>query len=396
MATVYSGPQADLANAIAIIIVGFLSMFLAYLPLRSFIQRRNVPAISLVVASLIASVFTILNAIIWHSDEQSIWWKGYGLCDVQIALRYPLTTALSASLCALSRGLANCLDTSNGICQPTKAQKRRKIVLDLAICWTVPILQLGLQYIVRDGRYTIGPVFGCAVDLDNSWPTIVIIMIWCPLFIVANMYYAGKIDLSLRSENSLIDLGLLLVRFYKHQKAIGRILLNSGSGFRIRPYITMVIITLSLVVIYLPVQMIFTRQVIPASLNRYSWTEVHNNKNFAPVFVHTGEAPMLQYRGWTPIATLQLLWAFYGFDDHAMEFYRWTLIKLGFAYFWPKLMYTKQQRESLRQATGAEICPCIGRLCRMFNVVNMVMKYFNFDEQDGAGLTGDSLHRYVS
>ena len=37
------------------------------------------------------------------------------------------------------------------------------------------------------------PVWGCADQLDNSWPMLVIIIMWCPIFTVLNVYYAGKL-----------------------------------------------------------------------------------------------------------------------------------------------------------------------------------------------------------
>lgn len=170
MVAPYTGQQASLPNAIAIAAAGFLSILFAYLPARSFWARRNIPALSIVVSTTLATLFYTANAVIWHNDDQAIWWTGFGLCDVEAALKYPLTTGFTASLCFLSWRLASCLDTSKGFIRTTKAQERRKILIDLGLCWTVPVLQLGLQYVVQNGRYSISPVFGCAFDLDQSWP----------------------------------------------------------------------------------------------------------------------------------------------------------------------------------------------------------------------------------
>lgn len=195
----YTGADASLANAIALAVFGILTTCLAYLPARSFINRKNIPAISVVLCTVVGNLFYTVNAIIWHSDRQVTWYQGYGLCDVEASLKYPFTTAFAASLTALSRSLANCLDASNGPNLPSKAQRRRKYFIDLAICWAIPVLQMGLQYIIQNGRYGISPVFGCSFDVDDSWPSIPIIIIWSPLFTAITMWYAGKIDLLLHS-----------------------------------------------------------------------------------------------------------------------------------------------------------------------------------------------------
>lgn len=187
----YDGPEANQVNTVALPFFALLGILITYLPCRSFWTHRNVPAVSIVIVTNIWNFMTILNAIIWSDDNWSSWWPGYGLCDVEALLRYPLSMALATSLCGLSKGLADCLDTDNAKVHQTAAMRRRKMIFDVMFCWAVPVLQMALHYIVQAGRYQIWPVFGCADVLDNSWPTIVIIMIWCPIYTFLNMYYAG-------------------------------------------------------------------------------------------------------------------------------------------------------------------------------------------------------------
>lgn len=188
----YYGPQANASNAIALPFFALVGLLITYLPLRSFWSHRNVPLISIVIGNGIYNLWSFLNPIIWPNDNQALWWPGYGLCDIQALLSYPVGIALAASLCALSRRLAGALDTENASIHQTKASRRRKTITDVVFCWGIPVLQLALHYVIQSGRYQIYPVYGCADVLDNSWPTIVIIMIWLPFFTFLNMYYAGK------------------------------------------------------------------------------------------------------------------------------------------------------------------------------------------------------------
>ncbi len=111
---------------------------------------------------------------------------------MEAILKYPLTLALATSLCRLTQGMANALDVDNAQFNTTATMKRRKLVLDLVLCWGPPLLQICLHYVIQDGRYAIVPVFGCGDQLDNSWPLIPIYLIWIPLLMVLNLYYAGK------------------------------------------------------------------------------------------------------------------------------------------------------------------------------------------------------------
>lgn len=187
----YTGQQADRINGIFLPMFAFLGILVVYLPFRSFWQHRNVPAISIVFVTIILNLFTFINAILWPTDDFSTWPSGRGLCDFQGLLRFPITFALAFSLCAMAKGLADCLDTDNPrVCQ-TAATKRRKIIVDTLFCWAVPVHQLVLHYVVQNGRYEISPVFGCMDMVDNSWPTVLIIDIWAPIITVATLYYAG-------------------------------------------------------------------------------------------------------------------------------------------------------------------------------------------------------------
>jgi hypothetical protein len=102
-----------------------------------------------------------------------------------------LVTGLACSTLCITRNLANVLDVDRAEVLPTRASKRRKVAIDLAICFTIPVLQIALHYIIQVNRYYIVTISGCAPSFDNSWPTIVIMFMWPPIFCLVNCYYAG-------------------------------------------------------------------------------------------------------------------------------------------------------------------------------------------------------------
>jgi pheromone a factor receptor len=183
---------ADPINAVALPVCAIIAIFITYLPLQAFLAIKNFPAICIIVIVDVQNLFNALNAIIWPNDNFDTWWKGYGLCDIETWLRYPLSLAISCSLACFAKGMADALNTNKANLHQTNAWKRRKLMKEAAFCWAAPIIQLGLYYIVSTGRYNIFPVFGCACQVDNSWPTAAILLIWNPIFSFINGIFAGK------------------------------------------------------------------------------------------------------------------------------------------------------------------------------------------------------------
>ncbi|CZR54625.1 uncharacterized protein PAC_04509 [Phialocephala subalpina] len=361
----YYSPQANAANAVALPFFALVGILITYLPLCSFWTHGNVPAVSIVIANGIYNLWSFLNPIIWPNDDQALWWPGYGLCDIEGLLSYPVGIALAASLCALSKGLAACLDTENARVHQTVASRRRKMISDVVFCWGIPILQLALHYVVQSGRYQIYPVYGCADVLDNSWPTIIIILMWLPFFTLLNMYYAV----------------LLLIRLRKHRRTISSALTSSGSGFGARKYLKLVIITLSLIVIYLPIQIVLFMKVVPTQLVPYSWSRVHDPIIWKPIeYLHTGDYPNIQYNGWAGVGVAFLLWAFFGFNDNAVDTYRLWMVKLGLAHFWPSLKDSREARRAMRSSRRGSSVTRVS-LSSSLDFVGKVMKYFDGDSR---------------
>jgi pheromone a factor receptor len=190
----FSSPSetANPINAVALPIFCIIAILITYLPFRSFKRLRNFPACNIIIVSDIVNIFSGLNAIIWPNDDWSTWWPGYGLCDVEAILKFPLTLGLATSLCRLTQDIASALDVDNAQFNTTAGMKRRKLVLDVVFCWGPPLFEICLHYTVQNGRYAVAPVFGCGDQLDNSWPVILIYSMWIPLIMILNLYYAGK------------------------------------------------------------------------------------------------------------------------------------------------------------------------------------------------------------
>lgn len=76
------------------------------------------------------------------------WWHGAGVCDIQARIRYPLTTAIATSFVAFSRTLSKAIDVDKHNFVDSLARRRRALIIDILICWTIPVLQIALLQIV--------------------------------------------------------------------------------------------------------------------------------------------------------------------------------------------------------------------------------------------------------
>lgn len=178
-------------QAILLPIFSLLAIILLTVPFIWHWRLRNIGSCSLIFYISLANFFTFINAIIWPTENFDSWWNGAGLCDIEAKLKWPCVTGLACATLCITRSLANVLDIDRAEVLQTRASKRKKAVVDFAICFTIPVLQIALHYIIQVNRYYIMAIGGCAPSFDNSWPTIVIMYIWPLIFCLINCYYAG-------------------------------------------------------------------------------------------------------------------------------------------------------------------------------------------------------------
>lgn len=145
----------DNVNVIVLPIFATLAILVTYLPFCSFYQNRNFAACNIVVVAVLQNFFTITNAIIWNDGNWASWWLGYGFCDLQVYIKIPITTAIATSVACLTMNLANAIDVDRHTFNQSAAKKRRDLIRDVAICWTIPVLQIALYYVVQ--VYVLSP-----------------------------------------------------------------------------------------------------------------------------------------------------------------------------------------------------------------------------------------------
>lgn len=292
-------------------IFGALSCFITIPPLIIQIQNRN-----MALSTLIAIVFTqnfihLLNALIWHSPDPSTWWDGRIVCDIEIRLLVGLQVATpGASLC-IFRNLSHVFHPS--MCLPTESQKRWTKIIEVLLCVVVPLLRIAALYVVQCRRYYIFGVYGCTWDVDSSWPSYVLNLLWPPIISVVALLYLG-----ITTRRMILyrkDMNLALTR--------GQVSNNKSRTKRVYWFCFL------LFMINTPIQAYYLYRNIPSTLESFSWSRIHPPDWSERIIMvnlpaNTGAFALSEY---TNFLTGILAFMSLGFGSGAIEKYKHWIVQ---------------------------------------------------------------------
>ena len=179
-------------EGIALPVLAILANILCCPPLVWHIKKRNFPAACLIVWFLLINLFNFINPLVWPTDDMSTWWSGEGLCDVETKIMVGSYVGVVGALACIFRSLATALDTDSAVLIPSKAQRMRKLVIELVLCVGFPVYMMATHYIVQPRRYTITAISGCGPSYDRSWPSTALHFVWPPVVCLLDVYYCGK------------------------------------------------------------------------------------------------------------------------------------------------------------------------------------------------------------
>ena len=178
-------------GAVVLPVLALLAIIFTIPPMIWHLTNRNVAACSLLFWLTLADFFLFINALIWPTDDTAHWWNGAGLCDIEVKLTWAFSVGASCSLACIMRGLARVMDVDRAAVRSTRAQRKRQAVIDLLWCFSCPLFVMAVDYIVQPNRYYILTIAGCTPAIDESWLSVVLILIWAPFFCVVASYYCG-------------------------------------------------------------------------------------------------------------------------------------------------------------------------------------------------------------
>jgi pheromone a factor receptor len=320
------------ASATLLPVLATIACILCFPTLVSHIRSRNLAASVLTFWIVLENVFNLINPLLWPSKDLVNGWNGAGLCDVESKLRLAASVGYVGALVCIYRHLAVILNTEQIALVASPAQWRRRITIEMALCFGFPVYIMVASYIVQSGRYYVFPIAGCVPMLDSSWPSTVLVLIWPGIMWVVAAGYCSTI----------------IHRLIKYRRQVSGILSSPHSRYNQSQFIRLFAMATALIVIFLPVALyIFVLNLsFPAKRRTYSWSRVHN---WTPIYFtrsYSGET----FDCWVEVVTGYVVFISFGFGRDALLTYRRVLRNLGLGKIFPRLRYSGGQ--GVRGALG--------------------------------------------
>ncbi|KAI0110408.1 GPCR fungal pheromone mating factor [Nemania sp. FL0031] len=303
-----------LANLVFRVILAFTGILINWVPFRLLVRNGEFAAVVFIVDVAVMNLITILNSLIWHDDNWRTWWGGAGLCDVEVYLSAPLQTIYAAAIFTVMHHLAQQVKLSRA--RRDRQEKTRRHLIQAAIIFPVPFVQLVFTYFDLAQRYMVGTLIGCSAVYDVSLPKNLVYDAPPAVFAVLSVPYA-----------------ILLWRRYRAIARETQGILLSGSAASIRANRTrrrLYNMSLLILVVYVPVMVYyfaFTIKDTLSSYRAYDYIRIHWSATPYPwntvLFVPSWIIPStVMNQPWIPIATSVVIVAFFGTTVEALQMYR--------------------------------------------------------------------------
>lgn len=337
LTTISRSPSATLLPILAII-AGFVCLPILVMHIKS----HNLAASVLVFWIVLENVFNFINPLIWPTADESSWWLGYGLCDVEVKLELAASLAYIGAVVCIYRRLARVLDTSRIVLVASPAQRWRHIALEIVLCFGLPIYIMVAHYIVQPSRYYLVPVEGCLPSFSNCWPSIVLVYIWpVVLWIVAAIYCT-----------------MIAHRLVKCRREFSDILSASQSQLNKSRFIRLFALATTLSLIFLPLAVdLFVGNIHISVENErfggisFSWETIHRpgwTDDIALVRSDDTAYGTVNFDHWLQVTTGYVVFLSFGFGQDALLMYRDLWTKLGSL----RVLFTRF-RSARRASAGA-------------------------------------------
>lgn len=180
------------SDAIIVVALSFIVLFLDYLPLLWHIRNRNVGAAAIIFWTCVLNTMALVNALFWPYDSMMNVWNGWGLCDVEVRLQVASLIGVPCAVACIMMELAAVLNLNRGIGAVGQGNKRWSMIVKLLLCFGPALWYMAVYIFVQPNRYVLATVRGCVMLLDHSWVSIVLISAWPLLMSLVSAYLAGN------------------------------------------------------------------------------------------------------------------------------------------------------------------------------------------------------------
>lgn len=159
----------------------FIAALVVLVTLPARLQTRDSAVVSLIAWLFIVNACECINSLLWTNNAHlraTVW------CDITTKLQIGVNAAIaSCTLCIAKRMELIASDRGLGM------SRRGQHLVELSLCLGLPLVLMGLHFVVQQGRYDIIENIGCVPSTFNAAPAVAIV--WLPrllLYFIATIY----------------------------------------------------------------------------------------------------------------------------------------------------------------------------------------------------------------
>ncbi|KAH9976783.1 pheromone A receptor-domain-containing protein [Lactifluus volemus] len=287
-------------------VCSFIGIVLSVIPLYWHLQAWNTGTCMYMIWTALGCLIYFINSILWRGNVLD---KAPIYCDIVTRLQVGIGIGIPACTLCMYRRLYKVLVRQAGAV--TRDEKRRIVIVDLLITAGLPILAMGLQYIVTPYSYGIFEDLGCqmlssftvpAILLFNAWP----LVIGCVSFVYCSM---------------------ILYHFIKRKRKLAEVL-APHQGLQRNRYIRLMLLCCSEMIIVVPYSSFLLSYTLKSGLYKFSWSLLRHNYTHVPQYSTTEwqsnpvEHVILEVDAWSLVYCSFAFFAFFGFAEEARDHYR--------------------------------------------------------------------------
>ncbi|KAJ6542964.1 pheromone A receptor-domain-containing protein [Mycena capillaripes] len=286
----------------------FLGFLCSAIPLPWHLEAWNTGTCLYMIWTALACLVFFVNSIVW--SHNTIDWSP-AWCDLSTHFVNGFNLAIPACSLCINRRLYQIASVRS--VTKTRAEKRRAILIDLAIGLGLPLLQIPLQYIVQGHRYNIFEDIGC---LGETYETPVAIVLFHLPPVLVGAVSAVYCVLSIKS-------------FYQSRSQFKE-LLSANKNLNLNRYIRLMCLASTdlLCTIPLGIWVLWVNAKYIGLSPWISWADTHSNfsrvQQIPGIFwrsdVYT--VASLETTRWVTVGAAFLFFAYFGFADEAIKNYR--------------------------------------------------------------------------
>ncbi|KAG7085964.1 hypothetical protein E1B28_003489 [Marasmius oreades] len=283
------------------------SLILVIIPLPWHLEAWNTGTCCFMLWAAALNLNFFVNSIVWNGQVLNfapVW------CDISTVIIVGTNVALPACSLCINRRLYH-IATTNAV-TVTRAEKRRAIIADFAICMGIPFLNMILHYIVQGHRFDIFEDIGCWPSTYVTWVTFVLIFSWPLAIAVVSGVYSV----------------LTLISFNKRRRQFKE-LLSRNNNLNPNRYLRLMCLASVDVVFTIPVSIWSMANNVRLGVHPWvSWEVTHlkfSNVRLIPALLWKADPVQsinLEFTRWAIIACSILFFMFFGFADEARKNYR--------------------------------------------------------------------------